>query len=72
MIKEIRYEDFLSPKSGKITVITGEGKEWEMTRKGISETTMKEIIEKNGKVEGIRLLMEEKKLIPVYGGVIDL
>lgn len=72
MVKKIKYGDFLSIKGDIITVKNDVGQEWELKRNGISADEVKKFLKETDKTQGIKTLINEGKLVPVYGGDLNL
>ena len=72
MVKKIKYGDFLSIKGDIITVTNDIGQEWELKRNGISADEVKKFLKETDKTQGIKALINEGKLVPVYGGDLNL
>ena len=72
MVEKIKYYDFTSPKSNSITIVNDKNQEWELIRYGISQEEIKKIVKENGKTEGIKILIGNGSLVPVYGGDLNI
>ena len=72
MVKKIKYGDFLSNKGDIITVKNDVGQEWELKRNGISADEVKKFLKETDKTQGIKTLINEGKLVPIYGGNLNL
>ena len=72
MVKKIKYGDFLSIKGDIITVKNDIGQEWELKRNGISADEVKKFLKETDKTQGIKTLINEGKLVPIYGGGLNL
>lgn len=72
MVRYVEYGDFLSVKWNIVTVTNNLGQKWELKRIGISENEVRDFIKSNGKTEGIKTLISEGKLVPIYGGNLNL
>ena len=72
MVKKIKYGDFLSIKGDIITVTNDIGQEWELERNGISADEVKKFLKETDKTQGIKTLINEGKLVPIYGGDLNL
>lgn len=72
MVKKVKYGDFLSIKWDIITVKNDIGQEWELKRNGISADEVKKFLKETDKTQGIKTLINEGKLVPVYGGDLNL
>ena len=72
MVKKIKYGDFLSIKGDIITVKNDVGQEWELKRNGISADEVKKFLKETDKTQGIKTLINEGKLVPIYGGDLNL
>lgn len=72
MVKKIKYNNLLPSKWNIVTVTNDIGQEWELTRNGISAENVKKFIKEIDKTEGIKTLIAEGKLIPIYGGDLNL
>lgn len=72
MVKNVKYHDFLSHNGIIVTVTNDQGQKWDLRRSGISSDEMREYIAENGMTEGVKTLIEEGKLIPIYGGDLHL
>lgn len=72
MVKKIKYGDFLSIKGDIITVKNDAGQEWELKRNGISADEVKKFLKETDKTQGIKVLINEGKLVPIYGGDLNL
>ena len=72
MVKKVKYSNSLSIKWDIVTVINDIGQEWELRRNGISAENVKKFIKETDKTEGIKTLIAERKLIPIYGGDLNL
>ena len=72
MVKKIKYGDFLSIKGDIITVTNDIGQEWELKRNGISADEVKKFLKETDKTQGIKTLINEGKLVPIYGGDLNL
>ena len=68
MIKKVIYNDFLSVHGDSIVVVNDKNQKWELRRVGISANEVKNFLKENGNENGIKTLIDEKKLIPIYGG----
>lgn len=72
MVKKVKYGDFLSIK-GDIVIVTNDvGQEWELKRNGISADEVKKFLKETDKTQGIKTLINEGKLVPIYGGDLNL
>ena len=72
MIKKVIYNDFLSVHGDSIVVVNDKSQKWELRRVGISANEVKNFLKENGNENGIKTLIDEKKLIPIYGGELNL
>lgn len=72
MIKKVIYNDFLSVHGDSIVVVNDKNQKWELRRVGISANEVKNFLKENGNENGIKTLIDEKKLIPIYGGELNL
>lgn len=72
MVKKIKYGDFLSIKWDVVTVKNDVGQEWELKRNGISADEVKKFLKETDKTQGIKTLINEGKLVPIYGGELNL
>ena len=72
MIKKIKYGSFTAKDWNKITITNSLDQNWELNRVGISESEVKQFLKDNGKTEGVKTLIGEGKLIPVYGGELNI
>lgn len=72
MIKKIKYGSFGTAKWNIVTVRNDSGQEWELVRDGISQDAVKKFLKENDRTEGIKILIEEGKLKPIYGGDLNL
>lgn len=72
MITKIKYGDFLFPYGNSVFVTTDKKQTWEYRRFGICEDDVKKKVKELDKTEAVKVLVEEGKLIPVYGGEIVL
>ena len=72
MIKKVIYNNFLSVHGNSIVVVNDKNQKWELRRVGISANEVKNFLKENGNENGIKILIDEKKLIPVYGGDLNL
>ena len=72
MVKKVKYGDFLSIKGDIVTVTNDIGQEWELKRNGISADEVKKFLKETDKTQGIKVLINEGKLVPVYGGDLNL
>jgi hypothetical protein len=72
MVKKIKYNNLLPSKWNIVTVTNDIGQEWELRRNGISAENVKKFIKETDKTEGIKTLIAEGKLIPIYGGDLNL
>lgn len=72
MIKKVIYNNFLSVHGNSIVVVNDKNQKWELRRVGISANEVKNFLKENGNENGIKTLIDEKKLIPIYGGELNL
>ena len=72
MVKKVKYSNSLSIKWDIVTVINDIGQEWELKRNGISADEVKKFLKETDKTQGIKTLINEGKLIPIYGGDLNL
>ena len=72
MIKKVIYNNFLSVHGNSIVVVNDKNQKWELRRVGISANEVKNFLKENGNENGIKTLIDEKKLIPIYGGEVNL
>lgn len=72
MIKKVIYNNFLSVHGSSIVVVNDKNQKWELRRVGISANEVKNFLKENGNENGIKTLIDEKKLIPIYGGELNL
>lgn len=71
MVTKIEYENFLL-KNGISVYITNEnGQRWELKRVGISSAEMQKLVKEIGKTEACKKLINDKKLIPIFGGELN-
>ena len=71
-IKRIKYGNFLY-RYGNVVIVTNDsGQSYDLVRNGISEDEVKRLVKENGKEPAIRSLIEDEKLLPIYGGEIKL
>lgn len=72
MIKKVIYNNFLSVHGDSIIVVNDKSQKWELRRVGISANEVKNFLKENGNENGIKTLIDEKKLIPIYGGDLNI
>lgn len=72
MVTKVKYNNFLSIKGDIITVTNDIGQEWELKRKGISEDELKKFLKETDKTEGIKSLISDGRLVPIYGGNLNI
>ena len=72
MIKKVKYGSFTTIDWNKVTITNDLGQNWELHRVGISESEVKQFLKDKGKTEGIKTLIGEGKLVPVYGGELNI
>lgn len=71
-IKRIKYGNFLY-RHGNVVIVTNDsGQAYDLIRNGISEDEVKRLVKENGREPAIRSLIEDGKLLPIYGGEIKL
>ena len=71
MIVDIKYGKYL-PLDNTITITNDKKQSWELKRYGISEEEVKQLVKSLGNTNAIKKLLEDKKLLPVYGGNLNL
>lgn len=72
MIKKVKYGMFLSRNGNIVTVTTDKGKSYGFVRNGVSENEMRAAVGAEGKDTAVRRFAAEGKLLPMYGGKIEL
>ena len=72
MVKKVKYSNSLSIKWDIVTVTNDIGQEWELKRNGISADEVKKFLKETDKTQGIKTLINEGKLVPIYGGDLNL
>lgn len=72
MVKKVKYGNFLSNKGDVVIVTNDIGQEWELKRNGISADEVKKFLKETDKTQGIKALITEGKLVPIYGGDLNL
>lgn len=71
MIKRIRYGNFLYRHGNVVIVTNDKGQTYDLIRNGVSESEVKNLVKENGRESAIRSLIDDGKLLPIYGGKIE-
>ncbi len=72
MVRKIKYGGFFSVHDSSIYMTNDAGQTWKLVRQSVSEEKVKKLVKELGKNGAINRLVDEKHLIPVYGGELSI